>query len=59
MDNDKVHLLEELIHNKLHPFTTNRVLKRDAKTVLFAEITLKFQDNKEVDSLIEKLQLLK
>lgn len=58
METSKVQLLEGLIHDKLHPFTTVRVEKRNKETCTYAEITIKFQLDEEIDYAIEQLKQL-
>lgn len=58
METEKVQLLEALFHDKLDPFTTMRVEKRNKETCTYVEITLKFQHNHEIDHAIAQLQQL-
>lgn len=56
MTSEKVCLLEDLIHDKLHPFKTVRVEKRNKDTCTYIEITLRFELDGEIDHAIVQLK---
>ncbi len=56
MTNEKVRLLEDLIHDKLHPFKTLRVEKRNKDTCTYVEITLRFELDSDIDHAIAQLK---
>ncbi len=56
MNRNLIATLEDLVHEKLHPFMTVLAPRYTEEGIVFCEITLKFKTDEQLLAAIEKLK---